>query len=64
MLGDYDVVGRYVIYQGMPKVEMVNGHRIYFTNDWSLANSFEDFQKKTEAEHISTTHTGCDEMNI
>ena len=46
MLGDYDVVGRYVIYRGNPKVETINNYQVYYTNDWAVADSFESFQQK------------------
>lgn len=45
ILGDLEIGGRYVIYQGKEKAGMVNGKNIIYTNNWGI-----DF-KKTE-EHL------------
>jgi hypothetical protein len=45
-LGDREVCGRYVIYQGKEKCENRNSYDIIYSNNWDVFS--EDFEKKVE----------------
>jgi hypothetical protein len=46
LLGDRDILGRFVIYQGKDKVLTANGMELYCTNNWDVP--FERFQRLIE----------------